>query len=42
MVVVNIIFFSFFSGSLGEKVYEWRVKRNLMMGGVSKEDFVKK
>lgn len=41
-VVMNIVFFGFLRGNLGEKVYEWRVKRNLMMEGVTKEDFVKK
>jgi hypothetical protein len=42
VVVVNIVFFGFLSWSLGEKVYEWRVKRNLMLEGVGKEDFMKK
>ncbi|MFZ1719821.1 MAG: hypothetical protein WAU28_00540 [Candidatus Moraniibacteriota bacterium] len=42
VVVMNIVFFGFLRGNLGEKVYEWRVKRNLMMEGVTKEDFVKK
>ncbi len=41
-VVINIVFFGFFRGNLGERVYEWRVKWNLMLEGVTKEDFVKK
>lgn len=42
IVVMNIVFFGFLRGNLGERVYEWRVKRNLMMEGLSREDFVKK
>ncbi len=42
IAVFDIVFFGFLRGSLGGKVYDWRVKRNLMLEGVSKEDFVKK
>ncbi len=42
VVVMNIVFFGFLRGSLAEKVYDWRMKRNLMLEGVTKEDFVKK
>jgi hypothetical protein len=42
IAVFNIVFFGFLRGSLGEKVYEWRVKRNLMLEGATKESFVKK
>ncbi len=42
IAVFNAIFVGFLRGSLGEKVYDWRVKRSLMLEGVTKEDFVKK
>jgi hypothetical protein len=42
VVVMDIVFFGFLRGSLAEKVYDWRLKRHLMMGGVTKENFVKK
>lgn len=42
IAVFNIVFFGFLRGNLSEKTYDWRMKRGLMLEGVTKEDFVKK
>lgn len=38
----NYFFFSLWKGVMGEEIYIWRSKRNLIIEGVSKEDYVKK
>jgi len=41
-IVMNTLSYGFLRGKLGEKSYDWRMKRNLIMDNVSKEDYVRK
>lgn len=41
-LVGNFIFFGFLKGKLAEKTYNWRIKRNLMLEGVSKEEYIQR